>query len=54
MTKSRKTGREREPEHIEKGSDFAKALFKKIGITSAHEKQKRDKKKEQSKQEEGL
>lgn len=40
MTKSQKTGREREPEHVEKGSTFAKALFRKIGITSAHEKQK--------------
>lgn len=35
MAKSRKTGREREPEWIQKGTPLARKLFAKIGITSA-------------------
>ena len=35
MGKSRKTGRELEPEWIQKGTPFARKLFAKIGITSA-------------------
>lgn len=35
MAKSRKTGREREPEWVQKGTPLARKLFAKIGITSA-------------------
>lgn len=37
MTKSSKTGRELEPSYIEKGTPFARKLFRAIGITPAHD-----------------
>ena len=42
MTKSRKTGRELEPSYIEKGTPFARKLFRKIGITPAHDPELED------------
>lgn len=42
MTESPKTGRELEPSYIEKGTPFARKLFRKIGITPAHEPNSED------------
>jgi len=37
MVRSSKTGRELEPSYIEKGTPFARKLFRAIGITPAHD-----------------
>jgi hypothetical protein len=43
MAKSRKTGREREPAWVQKGTPLARRLFAKIGITSArYDRQQKD------------
>lgn len=41
MGKSTKTGREREPSRIQKGSSLARAFFRRLGIRSARDARER-------------